>query len=880
MVCMLDEHFLVHTAVHRPILKLLKICVGDELEETLDGRGRVMGAASISQKSKPSQYEEDRESSHKKLFTFCSELLPVVDLLCTLCRRIRTYHDLLMIFFYDKRWFRPPSPTDEYKSDDDDSEEQNLKRDPPREDKTFISNSMMDSEQPTLHEAKPEYEFIIFNYLLRFVHREGRIGDFARAGMLFLIDVAMESPDSPGGKPNSTGTLRSLTEPAAEAASALADYILEGDFAEVLSAGVAAVYSLLPSKLRLVPANVRNPASGLVISMDDQPTLGSEEPTRGISTGFSNSQEFCCKVDHFLTILEFIQDVLKHDRRDHRVARNADEYSLTNSVLFALRKVFLDNILYPSILESSESDGSSVAILSYLEACFRTLAPGPLVRFLLDYLLSEGDETDKKAHISDDRPTPSKPPPKATKMRRRKSSAMILLEMEVPAAQSGPDYIKSFGRFTLKDLINSNIGSENAQAATAALQLLQTLMHLHCEIAIGHVVVVSLLANGSPVWWHDADSGGLEGPKENESPEQCLVYERAVSMYRRLAERDEDPLDIAFSTSYAHYVEDNISELLHQRCYRDQHGVQLHMHCLRPGDPILRTVVGSLCRFFLHTPQQNLALTGLLVKLALCPHRALNGWLVNEMGEEENLAKHQGEEGWHSNQQRGEMRPACQPIVYRIFQELFSGLNVQRMVIDDFDRLLQERRQGLLFSENLQDAIQIPLDVEQAKGDREAMVTGGEKGTPTKKGRGSFLSFLTPTKRTPAKVKQEGAEASVGGKGRAGERTMAGSNPFKEHYEETRGMRTEAPVAELEDEDGWIGRREEGRWGGGEEDVFGVSGVWEDGYEAGRGGGRVSEVGGRSGERRVSELLDNVVILEECVKELAAAIEARGCLGA
>lgn len=61
MVSMLDEHFLVHTAVHRPILKLLKICVGDELVESLDTGNRAMGAASSSERSKPSQYEEDRE---------------------------------------------------------------------------------------------------------------------------------------------------------------------------------------------------------------------------------------------------------------------------------------------------------------------------------------------------------------------------------------------------------------------------------------------------------------------------------------------------------------------------------------------------------------------------------------------------------------------------------------------------------------------------------------------------------------------------------------------------------------------------------------------------------------------------------------------------
>lgn len=61
MVVLLDEQFLVHTAVHRPVLRLLRTCVGDELEEKVDGRGRVVGAASNTVKPQPSEYEEDRE---------------------------------------------------------------------------------------------------------------------------------------------------------------------------------------------------------------------------------------------------------------------------------------------------------------------------------------------------------------------------------------------------------------------------------------------------------------------------------------------------------------------------------------------------------------------------------------------------------------------------------------------------------------------------------------------------------------------------------------------------------------------------------------------------------------------------------------------------
>lgn len=61
MVVLLDEQFLVHSAVHRAILRLLRNCVGDDIQEQLDGRNKVMGAAKDAVRSQPSEYEEDRE---------------------------------------------------------------------------------------------------------------------------------------------------------------------------------------------------------------------------------------------------------------------------------------------------------------------------------------------------------------------------------------------------------------------------------------------------------------------------------------------------------------------------------------------------------------------------------------------------------------------------------------------------------------------------------------------------------------------------------------------------------------------------------------------------------------------------------------------------
>ena len=61
MVVLLDEQFLVHSAVHRAVLRLLRNCVGEDVQEHLDGRNRVMGAAGNSTRGPPSEYEEDRK---------------------------------------------------------------------------------------------------------------------------------------------------------------------------------------------------------------------------------------------------------------------------------------------------------------------------------------------------------------------------------------------------------------------------------------------------------------------------------------------------------------------------------------------------------------------------------------------------------------------------------------------------------------------------------------------------------------------------------------------------------------------------------------------------------------------------------------------------
>jgi hypothetical protein len=65
MIVSLDEQFLVHSAVHKAIIRLLRTCAGDELQERIDGRrgNKAMGAASAGSRATPGEYEEDRQYS-------------------------------------------------------------------------------------------------------------------------------------------------------------------------------------------------------------------------------------------------------------------------------------------------------------------------------------------------------------------------------------------------------------------------------------------------------------------------------------------------------------------------------------------------------------------------------------------------------------------------------------------------------------------------------------------------------------------------------------------------------------------------------------------------------------------------------------------------
>ncbi|PPR06648.1 hypothetical protein CVT26_001190 [Gymnopilus dilepis] len=957
MVVLLDEQFLVHTAVHKAVLRLLRNCAGDDIQEQLDGRKQLMGAARNVVRAPPSEHEED-----------------LVNLLCILCSRIRTYRELLMIFFHDKHWYRSEplfavEEEDELEDEEDENEDEEDEDEEEDPDATLKGIKIQDPTErvtdarptspaasqntsisdPTAPSKKSEYEFLLFNYLLRFVHREGHIGEFARAGLLFLMDVAM----SPGESDNlpSTDDNSPATDPVNDAALALAEYILDGDFSDVLGAGLGAVYSLLPTKLGFFPnISPSGTDNGMTIGGPAVPDEDEREKililidnNRAVGVEDARNPEFQAKMDHFLTLLLFIQDVLRRNVSHDSVDASAlVGTAIVQSILDAVRRIFLENVLYPSILECSDMDGSAVAVMSYIEIMVRTLREGPLANLLVDFLVSE-DNDDSRFRPKSQRTLPldndsnAMSEEKRTRHRRRQSSAMTLLEMEAPESRKPSDYFTSMGRFTLKDLLVANLRSKNQSTKTSALQLLQTLLIHHPQLtaerillvipdslatAFPHPSVRSPTYDDSAIPEEDEDEEfqypGTEGFGEKGhsshldsslfiQPETTYsTHEREMGLYLALVSRmnpQHDRDGDSFSTGYDRYLHDALATIQSQPAYyqafEDDESKPRFKHRLNVNDPVISQILESLTTFFSNTPEFNIGLTGVLATLATHPDRSMAGWIlfaVNEDSPSSPNARYErtspGEDGDDRSIDflieeklatdtnylpAASMDGNSRPVIYTIFQGLVNQLERYRQSVENFDKFLLERRRGLLFSENLSDALTLEIDLaaEERKPTKPVEIpTQRPKAKPKASATSSFVSFLTPKKSRSSKAPPP-PEPTTPPRSTAARSVTA--SPFGSHYQHTGSVKVEPYVAPIPSNGPWTPSKSR-KFSAAEEDVFGS--VWTDRaekpYEADDDGDGDQE---KVAPITLSQLLDNVVILEESIKEIVAIIHARRSLG-
>jgi hypothetical protein len=124
-------------------------------------------------------------------------------------------------------------------------------------------------------------DFPLFYLLMDYIHHEGKVGDFARTGLLYIIESASTSV-------------------------ALEQWIVESDLSTLMATGLGALYSQLSRKLVIdhPPQNVPP-----VLAFSDY-----QHPTSTFEIISSCSPAFQLHLETFLSHLLFWQDVLNHCR--------------------------------------------------------------------------------------------------------------------------------------------------------------------------------------------------------------------------------------------------------------------------------------------------------------------------------------------------------------------------------------------------------------------------------------------------------------------------------------------------------------------------------------------------------------------------------------
>jgi hypothetical protein len=515
--------------------------------------------------------------------------------------------------------------------------------------------------------ATKKDDFPLLYVLLHYIHHEGKIGDFARTGLLYVIESASVSEE-------------------------LETWICESDMATLMASGLGALYSQLPRRLYL---SFDDDPPPLLAFADDKyvPVQGAES---------SSSDQFKSHMKTFLSHLLFWQDVLEH-------CGSAD---VKQTLLDHFHVLFLQQLLYPSILESSDSDGgSAIAILTYMHQILDSLDHPDLIHPILHYLLALPPESVK----NDNKP-----------VRRQKS--MDLLTMSTSLGETRP-----VNWFTLADLILISLKAPHHQVQMAALRLATVILKKHHKYALNTLVKVS--------YEFDEESGRTIGAQDKE-------VEYLLSLVELIGGEDD------FDELYEGYLSDIRTLIEAHTCFETLLGRpdanrkfinaehkprELYLHGIWQKDALLLRLSGLLDTFYTNDVEVNLILTETILNLGACGYVRLPGWLVvhfskylfpsdgkssNENDEDETstdlkelqsaLDEGLDEEDLLEKRRLKQVKlarriptwqPDSLPPLLQSLQYLVTIASSLRSTIPRFDNLLLERKQAFQVSDRLSEAI-------------------------------------------------------------------------------------------------------------------------------------------------------------------------------
>ena len=465
----------------------------------------------------------------------------LVELLFEICAKIRIDPDILPAWFYPERGESPPQGKTDQQFQ------------PPRR---SASITRLD-------------QFPLFYVLVDYVHNDGSSGDFARTGLLYLIESTSKS-------------------------HSLEKWMIESDLAPQMASGLGALYSRLSRAPASLPETDIFSSDSRYVSSLKMPSQRHKMPGDFSDVESQNSQddepaESLQSVNAFLSYLAFWQDTLNH----------CSSLEVADTLLDHYQVLFVQQLLYPSLLESSDMEGgSTAAVVAHLYRILDALEQRQMLQRILDYLLSSRQKQ-VRSETSKRRPRMS--------ISRRKSMDK-LAAMIHGSEDPSPDL------FNLLDLITLSLKSSRSQTNTAALKLVSVMLRKH------HDLVFTTLFKLKPC---DA----IFQSRKN-FDEDLVVLFRAATGIVGISRLDQ---------SYQALLEDVQFMLNEHTCdlSSDEEGLQVTSSTPRSfeieEDCRLMSTMHDLFRtFFSNDTTTNIALTETVMCLASCKHITLRGWLTQK----------------------------------------------------------------------------------------------------------------------------------------------------------------------------------------------------------------------------------------------------------
>ena len=408
-----------------------------------------------------------------------------------------------------------------------------------------------DRSQPRAVAEVRRGQFPLFFVLVQYVHHDGQAGDFARTGLLYLTETASRSKQ-------------------------LETWMIESDLAPQMASGLGALYSRLSRQF---------PPMG--VAEKTIPILALSDTVDGDRFSKETRESFTQNMTEFLTYLAFWQDTVNRCKSQ----------DVEDTLLDHFQVLFVQQLLYPSLLESSDvTGGSTAAVIAHLARILLALENQKLAQRMLGYLL---------ASKASDQQSPVKRSRARFSMSRRKSLDTLAALAE--AAQSpSPDL------FNLLDLINMSLKSKHSNTVNSCLKLLSVILLRHHTSVLLSLFRTDALADDVVDRSTRAFNGRLVG-----------LLDMAAQVGRT-----EDALDDSYQgalTDAKFRVESHSCSVVETA---DGLALQKTPTTIAADCKLFAALLAKMDTFFLNDTLTNLGLTQCIMDAAACENISVYGWLV------------------------------------------------------------------------------------------------------------------------------------------------------------------------------------------------------------------------------------------------------------